>query len=234
MARSIDRFLELFRREKLRDRSLKLKLRECACFVFVDFSLRKRRVANNVCKQLERLVQVLNQPARANRARQRRQARVCSESRAECINLLRDVFTGARLRSFPQQRCGEAREAVIVRLVSKTTTQHHELHVEGRHFVRRKQDDLQSILQRRFFSARKFYFQNFFVNGRFAFDHRALRGLLSWTTLRTSLAKRQRRHEPDQDQCDDNVGLNLHHSHCFNSFTVLKRRWRAWPSPSAW
>ena len=64
MARAVDRLLKLFRRQKLRNRSLKLKLGQRACFVFVDFSLRERRIANNVRKQLERLVQVLNQAAR--------------------------------------------------------------------------------------------------------------------------------------------------------------------------
>src|SRR3569832_1652574 len=104
MARSVDSSLELFPREKLRIRSLKLKLGQRARFVLVDFSLRERRVANAVSKQIERLVQVLDEAARADRARQRRQTGGSSQGGAESINLLGDVLAGARLRAFAQQR----------------------------------------------------------------------------------------------------------------------------------
>src|SRR6185369_12589418 len=110
-------------------------------------------------KQLKRLVQVLDQTARADHARQRRQTGVGCQRRSERINLLGDVFAGTLGGAFAQQRRGEARETAIVSLVRQTTTHHHELHVESRHFVRRQQDHLQAILQRRFFSAREFYFQ---------------------------------------------------------------------------
>src|SRR5690349_19814448 len=117
MARAVDRSLKLFRREKLRNRSLQLKLRECACFEFVDFSLRERRIANDIRKQIKRLVQVLNQATHVDRADHRRQTGAGSQRSSESVNLLRDVFAGALGGAFTQQRCGEARETAKVRLV---------------------------------------------------------------------------------------------------------------------
>src|SRR5215203_5390098 len=107
MARAVDRLAELLRRQELRNRSLKLKLRESACFVLVDFRLRESWVANDVRKQLERLVQVLDEAARADHTRQRRQTGVSGEGRSKSIDLLRDIFAGALGCSFAQQRRGE-------------------------------------------------------------------------------------------------------------------------------
>src|SRR5215212_656766 len=117
MARAVDRLAELLRRQELRNRSLKLKLCESACFVLIDFRLRESWMANNVRKQLERLVEVLDEAARADHTRQRRQTRVSSEGRSKSINLLRNVFAGALRCSFAQQRRGEARNSAIVSLV---------------------------------------------------------------------------------------------------------------------
>ena len=69
MVRAVDRALKLLRSEKLRNRTLELKLGQGACFVLVDFRLRERRIANDVGKQIECLVQVLNQTTGADRAR---------------------------------------------------------------------------------------------------------------------------------------------------------------------
>ena len=63
MIRAVDRALKLLCCQKLRVRSLKLELRQRARLVLVDFSLRERRVADDVGKQIERLIEILNQTA---------------------------------------------------------------------------------------------------------------------------------------------------------------------------
>src|SRR5262249_15545351 len=140
MARTVNRLVELFLRQKTRTRSLNLKLRQSAGFVLVDFSLRERRIANHVSKQVECLVQVLNQSTRADDTRQGRQSGSSSQGRTKRINLFGNVFAGPFCRAFTQQRSGKVREAAIVSLVGKTTAHDHELHVEGRYLVHRKQD----------------------------------------------------------------------------------------------
>src|ERR1700752_273301 len=234
MASSIDRALELLRRQKLRNRSLKLKLGQRAGFVFIDLGLRESRIANDVRKQIQRLVQILNQATGGNSAGQRRKAGVRTQSCADRINLLGDVLAGTLRRALAQQRRRETCQPAKIRLVCQTTTQHHKLHIEGGHLVRRKQDHLQTVLQGRFLSARKFHFQYIFINRRFAFYHCALGSLSSLTSRSSSLPEGQRRHEHYQDQCDYNIASVLHDSHLLNSFTVLMRRWQVWPSPSAW
>ncbi len=233
MARAVDRALKLFRCQKLRNRTLELKLGQRARLVLIDLSLRVRRVANDVSKKIECLVHVFNQTTGADHARHRREARVCREGRAESINLLGDVLARTLAGAFTQQGRAETRQPAIFRFVRQTATQHHELHVKGGDFMGLEQDYLKSILESGFLGARKFHFQNFFTDRRFAFDNGALGGLLL-ARRGTLLAKSQRRHQRDQQHCDNNIASLVHDSHVLNSFIVPTRRLRAWPSPSAW
>jgi hypothetical protein len=73
---------------------------------------------------------------------------------------------------------------------------------------------LQPILQGRFFSARKFYFQNFLVNRRFAFDD--LRPL--WFAA-GGARPAQRQTTRAHVRCEDNCFV-VYDSHSSNSFTV--------------
>jgi len=117
MVRAIDGFVELLLREKLRDRSLKLKLGQRSCLVLVDFSLRERRVANDVGKQVEGLVQVLDQTARVHHAGHRGQPGVRAERRSDSVNLFGNVFARALGGPFTQQRGGETCQTMVVSLV---------------------------------------------------------------------------------------------------------------------
>ena len=69
MVRAVDSALELFRREKLRNGSLKLELGQRARFELIDFGLRERWIANRVRKQVQCLVQILHQTTRADGTR---------------------------------------------------------------------------------------------------------------------------------------------------------------------
>ena len=61
MCGAIDRAIELFQCEELRARTLELKLRQGACFVFRDLRFREIRIANDVREEIECLIEILDE-----------------------------------------------------------------------------------------------------------------------------------------------------------------------------
>src|ERR1041385_636768 len=114
MVCAIDCALKLFRREKLRNRSLELKLGQRPRLVLIDLSLRERRIANNVGKQIECLVKILDQSAGVDGARHGGGTGVCVRGAAECATFFGYLFPRPLAGAFTKQPRRESSQTVIV------------------------------------------------------------------------------------------------------------------------
>src|SRR6185369_17679839 len=101
---TIDRAIESFLHEELRNRSLELKLRQHARLVLVPLLRGKLRIPNDVREQFERLIEVVLQAAGIDVCTQRRESCVCANGRSEAFSLLGDFAAGALRRAFSQHR----------------------------------------------------------------------------------------------------------------------------------